>query len=230
MLFNKIKGVTIVFSICAIFVFLVSQIHYYADVKGSAKVDARFIIDAGHGIPDGGAVGLDGTTEQQLNLAVSRALSEQLKLEKIPHILTRNDENSVYTEGKSIHEKKVSDIRTRVELAQKNEQAAIISIHMNTYPNESVCGIQVFYRDGDEHSKNIANELQQAFNTQIQPENKKMIKPIPNGIYLFSHIKNPAVLIECGFISNPNDLEALKSEEYQKTLGILIAKVISKQG
>ena len=97
---------------------------------------------------------------------------------------------------------------------------------MNSYPNDTVCGTQVFYREGDTDSKEMAERLQSAFNEVLQPDHTKVIKPISKNVYLFSHIDNPAILIECGFLSNPNELQRLKTEEYQNQIAQIIADVL----
>lgn len=227
MLIRKIKGISAVFLICIVFTIVAVHLPTrFLGVHTSSK-SVRFIIDAGHGIPDGGAVAEDGTTEQELNLAIVLKLSDELNKQKIAHRLTRSNENSIYTEGDTIHAKKVSDIKQRITVANETPTIPLISIHLNSFPNRSVCGIQVFYKEGDDESKKLAEALQRAFNAQIQPENTKTIKPISKNIYLFSNIPNPSVLIECGFLSNQEDLEMLKTDEYQEQLALVISKVLA---
>lgn len=226
MLFRKIKGVTIVFSICAVFALVAAQIQYFSAAHSSANT-ISYIIDPGHGIPDGGAVGTDGTTEQELNLSISLKLSKKLKKRGFPNVLTRSDENSIYTEGETIHEKKVSDIRQRIQIANDYSSVPLISVHMNTFPSQSVKGIQVFYSSKNEQSMKLAQKMQNSLNENFQPQNPRVIKPIPNNIYLFSHIENPSVIIECGFISNEDELKLLKDERYQENLAETIAAVLS---
>lgn len=226
MLLRKIKGITIVFSICVLFALTATQIQYFSNERVSAN-NVSFIIDPGHGIPDGGAVGTDGTAEQELNLAISLKLSEKLKNLGFPNILTRTDENSIYAEGETIHEKKVSDINQRIKIANDYKGIPLISIHMNTFPNQSVKGIQVFYSSKNEQSMNLAKKIQAALNENFQSEKPRVIKPIPKNIYLFSHIDNPAIIIECGFISNNDELKLLKGNEYQENLADTIAIALS---
>ena len=229
MLLNKIKGITAVFSISILFTLVAFNLHYQYQPKSTSGDEIHYILDAGHGIPDGGTSGADGTAEQELNLAVTLKISDFLNEYQIPHILTRSDENSIYTEGKTIHAKKVSDIRNRIAIADKNPHIPLISIHMNSYPDSSVRGIQVFYSANDSRAKELAEDLQLAFNTELQPENTKTIKTISQNIYLFSHVENPSVLIECGFLSNSQDLAALKTPEYQEQVSKIIAEVLATQ-
>ncbi len=226
MLFRKIKGVTIVFSICAVFALVAAQIQYFSSDHVSTK-NVSYIIDAGHGIPDGGAVGKDGTTEQELNLSIALKLSKRLEKMGISNVLTRSDENSIFQEGETIHEKKVSDIKQRIKIANDYGSVPLISIHMNTFPDQSVKGIQVFYSSKNEQSMDLAQKMQTALNENFQPKKPRVIKPIPNNIYLFSHIDNPSIIIECGFISNDDELKLLKDNRYQENLADTIAAVLA---
>ncbi len=226
MLIQKIKGVSVVFFICIVFSLIAGNLPNNFIGENTSSQNIRYILDAGHGIPDGGAVASDGTTEQELNLAITLKLSEKLNQYKITHILTRSDENSIYTEGQTIHAKKVSDVRERIKIADETPDIPLISIHMNSYPSGSVHGIQVFCSDHSEDTKKLASTLQSAFNTTLQPENTKALKSISKNIYLFSHIKNPSILIECGFLSNEEELNQLKSPEYQDQLVQIIGDVL----
>lgn len=226
MIVKKIKGITAVFCICAVFTAVAVHVTNSLTVQHASTQKVQYILDAGHGIPDGGAVGADGTTEQEINLAITKLIEDELNKKKIPSILTRNDENSIYTEGETIHAKKVSDVKRRIEIASQNPAVPFISIHMNTFSSPSVRGIQVFYDEANTESKVLAERLQKAFNAQIQQDNVKVCKPIEKNIYLFSHIKNPSVLIECGFMSNKYELEKLKTARYQQQLAHIIAEVL----
>ena len=180
----------------------------------------HFVVDAGHGLPDGGAIGLDGTTEQLLNFQIAQKLG--LLLPKEQTVLARTNEQCLSIVEGTIREKKISDMKERVKIAKQYSNALWISIHMNTYPNSSVYGCQVFYRADDERSRLIAQNLQTSINEVLQPENPKQIKVISDSLYLFKNTNNPAILIECGFITNPNELEKLKSDSYQNKLAKLI--------
>jgi len=226
MIIKKIKGIMAVFCICAVFTVIAVRSTNNLSVQNTSAQKVQYILDAGHGIPDGGAVGADGTTEQELNLAITKLVADELDQKKISYILTRNDENSIYTEGESIHAKKVSDVKHRIEIAAQNASVPLISIHMNTFPSPSVHGIQVFYNETNTESKILAERLQGAFNDGLQPDNKKVSKTINKNVYLFSHIQNPSVLIECGFLSNDEELKKLKTEIYQQQLARVIADVL----
>lgn len=230
MLLRKIKGIVYVFTVCFVFVLFAGRLVPDLNDENASAMGIEYIIDAGHGKPDGGAVAADGTEEQALNLAVAKAIAKRLEENKMGYILTRSDENSIFSEGDTIHEKKVSDIRERVKLAESNHEATMISIHMNSFPDSNVHGIQVFCRESDSDTKKLASDIQTALNQKIQPNNTKSVKTISPNIYLFSHIDNPSVLIECGFLSNPEELEKLKTEQYQEKLAEIIAEVLCAQG
>ncbi len=186
----------------------------------------QFIIDPGHGLPDGGAVGLDGTTEQMLNLQIGTAVYQLFDQGKA--IISRSSEQGLSVVKGSIREHKISDMKQRVELAKRYPQALLISVHMNTYPNSSVYGCQVFYKDNDPKSLSIAQRLQQNINEQLQPDHTKNCKPISDSLYLFKNTDNSAILIECGFLTNQEELLKLKDEEYQRKLARLIYEAVQQ--
>lgn len=194
-------------------------------VETNVKNEITVIIDAGHGYPDGGAVAQDGTKESDLNLTYAKKIYEQLTDNGIKCIMTRSDEFCIADYGESIHEKKVSDTRNRVKIANRYPNALLLSVHMNTFPSEDVSGAQVFYKANGNISKSIANELQNVINSK-QQNSKRSIKPIPSNIYLFNHIQNECILIECGFLTNKIDLELLKNERYQDDIAKSISEVL----
>lgn len=218
-----------IFNFLVISLIFITAIAFENNSSKSAFSDSTktIIIDAGHGLPDGGAVAYDGTIESDLNLSIAKMLCEKLEKAGFECIMTREDENSIYTEGSTIHAKKVSDIKKRVSIAQSNPDALLVSIHMNTYPSASVSGTQTFYKSSSELAKDIASEIQNAVNLKYQSESAKKIKPISSNIYLFNHIKNDSILIECGFLTNKSDLERLKTFDYQNQLSTTFAEIIS---
>lgn len=190
------------------------------------NTQTSILIDAGHGYPDGGAVASDGTVESEINLAIADKLYKILNNSGVRCSMIRSGNEGIYTEGSSIHEKKVSDIRNRVKIAKSNPQSLIISIHMNTYPDPNVHGTQVFYKADSELSRVLAEELQNVINTKFQSDNCKKTKVIPTNIYFFKNIQNDCVLVECGFLTNSNDLNKLKNDEFQTDLATQIAEII----
>lgn len=176
------------------------------------------IIDAGHGGVDGGATSCTGILESRFNLEIS------LKLEDLFHLLgyktkmIRRTDISVYTSGETIAAKKVSDLRQRVKMVMETDDPVLISIHQNTFPDGRYSGAQVFYNpEGEE----LARRLQAAFVNSLNPDSNRTSKPA-EGVYLMQHIDCCGVLVECGFLSNPEEEAKLRDDTYQKKLCAVI--------
>ena len=199
---------------------------FIPNVVVTSKNNFDVIIDAGHGLPDGGAVASDGTLESELNLQIADQLFDVLSKSGLKCKMIRNDQHSIYTQGETIHAKKVSDIKNRVDIAKKNSSALVISIHMNTYPSSNVSGAQVFYSTKKSETSEMASEIQNVLNNNFNT-NKKTSRPISSNIYLFNNIPNDSLLIECGFLTNQDDLSKLKDNNYQKEFANAIAEVIT---
>lgn len=183
--------------------------------------DATVLIDPGHGGPDGGAVAEDGTLEKDLNLSVSLRLRDMLAVCGVRITMTRTTDVSIHgAEATSIRDKKVSDLRNRLMLYQQS--ALVISIHQNRFQQPQYAGTQVFYAAANPESMSVAQAVQQAVVTYLQPHNKRPIKAATDGVYLMYHTTVPAVLIECGFMSNPQELLNLKDEHYRQKMAFAI--------
>ncbi len=183
------------------------------------------ILDAGHGGEDGGAVAADGTMEKDLNLAISNAIAGYFELFGIPYIPVRTTDISVCDEGlTSIKERKRSDILNRYALVNDTPDAVLLSIHQNMFSEPKYYGTQVFYAGGDPTSENLASTIREAVLTGLQPENTRAIKPSTDSIYLLYHAKTTSVLVECGFLSNENELQKLKDEAYESQISYFIFK------
>jgi len=190
----------------------------------SREAEPVFIVDAGHGGPDGGAVGSDGTLEKDINLAIALRLRDFLRAFGCEVIMTREDDRSIHSESSiTIRQKKVSDIHNRTALVNGTEGAVLISIHQNKFPGAGEKGTQVFYSPNDPESQLLALRIQERVKTLLQPENRRKIKPAGNNIYLLTYAEAPAVLVECGFLSNPGEREKLKTPEYQEQIAFVIA-------
>lgn len=179
------------------------------------------ILDPGHGSPDGGAVSCSGRLESDINLEIALRLDDLMHFIGYNTVLTRHTGESVYTQGNTISEKKISDMRNRVELINNTQNAIVISIHQNYFSNGKYSGAQVFYRDTPE-SKDLATQLQNAFVKTLNPGSKRQSKR-GEGIYLLEKVKCPAVLIECGFLSNPEEDFLLQEDAYQKKISCVVA-------
>ena len=176
------------------------------------------ILDAGHGMPDGGAVGTNGSIESELNLEIVLKLQKLLEASNCIVILTRSDENGIYdTDANTIREKKVSDMKNRVKIANNSNAEIFISIHLNKLEQENVSGWQTFYKNDDKISKELAYKIQKDLDYFMKKNNKKEVKSISN-IYLTKNVEIPLVLIECGFLSNNLENELLQNDTYQDKL------------
>ena len=188
---------------------------------GAARV---VVIDAGHGGADGGAVAGDGTTEASVNLAVAQRLEAVFALLGQETVMVRREDVSIHSDGvEGLRAQKVSDIHNRVDLVNGTEGALLISIHQNSLPQvPSVHGAQVFH-NGREGADGLAASVQTALNQSVNPDNAKQEKAIGSSVYLLSHIDAPGILVECGFLSNAQETELLKSGPYQTKLALTIA-------
>ena len=189
------------------------------------------IIDPGHGGIDGGASSSTGILEKDLNLSFSLELYEMLKQSGYNAIMTRETDISLHEskyDTSSVRERKRSDLRTRHGIFNSNKNALVISIHMNKFPQSSVRGTQVFYSPTHQDSKIIAEKIQNTIKDRLQPDNKKVITTIPDSVFIFKDVSNPAVLIECGFLSNEGDLKSLSDTAYQKSFAEAVKSVVDE--
>lgn len=171
-----------------------------------------FIIDAGHGGVDGGATSCTGKLESAFNLEISLRLNDLLRFMGYKTKMIRTEDISVYTKDGSIAQKKVSDLKERVRICAETDGAILLSIHQNTFTDSRYYGPQVFYAETD-GSEELAKQIQKI----LDPDGHRKVK-MAKGIYLMEHISCTGVLIECGFLSNPEEEAKLRSEEYQKQL------------
>ena len=183
------------------------------------------VIDAGHGEPDGGAVSCTGVNESVINLNISKRLDDLLHLLGYDTLMTRTTADSIYTEGETIAQKKLSDLKERVRLVNSTENAVLLSIHQNTYSDSRYSGAQMFYGcSGD--SKALAETLQTAFVSHLNQGSNRKVKKAES-IYLMEHADCAAVLVECGFLSNPEEEAKLRTADYQKKICCVIASALS---
>ena len=180
-----------------------------------------FVIDAGHGREDGGATDSMGRKESEINLEISLRLQDFLRLIGVKTRMIREEDVSVETEGNTIAARKVSDIRNRVRMVEETPNARLISIHQNFYPEGKYRGAQVFYSNTT-GSQLWAESLQELLTVQVDPKNHRECKPARD-IYLLDHVHCPAILVECGFLSNTEEASLLREASYQKKLAAAIA-------
>ena len=188
------------------------------------KPPVTVVIDPGHGGEDGGAVSPDGVQESHINLAVSKQLRDLLCFAGVQTVMTREEDVTICDEGLgTIRARKASDIRNRVAIVNGTENAVLLSIHQNSLPSSTVThGAQVFWNQ-QEGAEALAEAIQTSLNGSINVGNEKHTKQIPPTVYLMNHVTVPAVLVECGFLTNQEETRRLQDETYQRALAVSIA-------
>lgn len=171
------------------------------------------IFDPAHGGDDPGKIGINKVKEKEINLKIAKELEKLLKKEGIKVVMTRTDDGGLY--HSSSNNKKVEDMRKRCEIITKADPVFTVSIHQNSYPDESVKGAQVFYYGQSQEGKKLAEALQQTLVEQLDPQNHRKAKA-NESYYLLKKTPSPTVIVECGFLSNYEEAELLNTEEYQK--------------
>ena len=182
--------------------------------------DFTIVIDPGHGGVDGGATSCTGVLESQFNLEISLKLRDLLHLLGYRTIMIRTEDISVYTSGETIAAKKVSDLRQRVKIISQTEHPILVSIHQNTFSDSRYSGPQVFYGPKGE-GEGLAKVLQRDLSDALSPGSNRMAKKA-EGIYLMQHIDCTGILVECGFLSNPEEEAKLRNVDYQRKLACVI--------
>ena len=164
----------------------------------------------------GGTV--ENTSEADINLKITLKVQKLLEQAGATVILTRSDENGIYDLDKTtLRQKKVSDIKNRVKIGNEAEADIFVSIHLNKIPQNEYWGWQTFFKKGNEQSKKLAQSLQSGLNQTIDKENKRESLKIEN-VYIIEHVEIPTAIVECGFLSNPEEKALLEQEEYQSKL------------
>ena len=165
-----------------------------------------------------GAESSNGTTEAELNLKIALKLQTLLEQSGSTVLLTRSDENEIYdAESDTIREKKVSDMKNRVKIGNESSADIFVSIHMNKIAESQYDGWQTFYKKSNEDSKKLATSIQNGLNEAMQKENKRTPAQL-NTVYLMKYVEIPITIVECGFLSNPEEEKLLQTDEYQEKL------------
>lgn len=220
---KKLKKRFFVMLYCGAFVLVIAVCQLTSNavtvISETAPISDRtvIVIDPGHGGIDGGATSCTGVLESQTNLEISLKLNDILHLLGYETKMIRTTDTSIHTEGNTIASQKVSDLKNRVKIINETDNAILVSIHQNTYPDSKYSGAQVFYAKTDD-SKELATHMQSALGNRKAKQSK--------GIYLMDHIQRPGILIECGFISNLEEAAKLNDPNYQNQLCCRIATAL----
>ncbi len=220
----SILTLTLIVSLC----FLTNRTLVKAEEGENGDSEKIILIDPGHGGIDGGAKGNDGTLEKDINLAISLKLKSALEEKGYKVELTRDSDISLHEKGQTVREKKREDLANRVKKKEDTKCNAFISIHQNMFPQSNCKGAQVWYA-ADENSKLLGECLQESFKTNLDGNNHRVAKQAKEEYRILRNNKNcAAVIAECGFLSNPDELELLKSEDYQNKIVDSLVQGIDK--
>lgn len=187
----------------------------------SQPVQERVLIDPGHGGMDGGTQAEDGTLEKHLNLDISLSLRDMLAVCGFPVEMTRSSDVSIHDPAaNSVREKKVSDMRNRLALYEA--AGLVISVHQNHFSQEKYAGATVYFSGNHPDSQKLGTCVREELLRLLQPDNTRVMKKATDGIYLLYYTNRPAILVECGFLSNYAEREQLKTKEYRQQMAFAI--------
>lgn len=194
------------------------------NVAASSNTFKTVIIDAGHGGPDGGTSSDDGTLEKDLNLQIAHKLNAVLQSMGIETVMTRTEDVSIHDDdAETIRQKKVSDLKNRLSIINNTDDAVFVSIHQNHYSSSKFSGAQIFYSKNNPLSQKLADSVRLSIVSYLQNSNTREIKKSGSEIYLLNNAQPPAIMVECGFMSNYAETQNLKNEAYQQKLAFTIA-------
>ena len=187
------------------------------------------VLDAGHGGIDGGCSSAAGVPEKGINLNILLTLRDMFRLYGYDVEVTRDTDRSIHDDGiEGIANQKSSDMDNRLEIFNKHDNAICISIHQNQYTDPKYSGGQIFYSETNSQNKYLAQAIQNKFKEYIQPENDREIKQCGKELFLCYYSKNPTVMAECGFLSNPEEAELLNTEDYQNKVAFSIFAAVNE--
>ena len=223
--------------ISAVTLIMGAAVHLMSDSYEDALAPAEaspvlVVIDAGHGGEDGGCVGVDGTLEKDVNLDVARRVYNILSCAGIKCAMTRTEDVMLYDMYGELADyngkKKTYDLKNRLAFAEDHTDAVFVSIHMNSFPQSSCEGVQVYYSPNNDASAALAETVQTAVRAYLQQRNEREIKRAGTSIYILNRITRPAILAECGFLSNPTECALLGEDEYRQRLALTVACAIAE--
>lgn len=190
-----------------------------AESKKAEEGKLCIVVDAGHGGSDPGKIGINDAKEKDINLKIAKYLQKLLEAENIKVVMTRTDENGLYSESAS--NKKVEDMRKRCDIITETNPVFTVSIHQNSYPEEPIKGAQVFYYGASAEGKELADTIQASMIQRLDPSNHRAAKA-NDSYYLLKKTPTPTVIVECGFLSNSKEASLLVTKEYQKKVAAAV--------
>lgn len=226
-----VRKPTLIFYLALTFLFLIviimiigvhSRVPEY-HVSVNVPFDIAVILDAGHGGQDGGAVSANGVLEAPITLEISRKTQLILRFLGVSALMTRENENSLgYDASATIRENKNTDLKERLKISRQYPESVFVSVHLNKFSQSQCSGAQAFYGVCNPDSKLLAESIQENLVALLDPQNTRVAKRIPGTVFLMERVENPAVTIECGFLSNPDEEVLLQSDSYQTKIAISI--------
>ena len=214
-------------SLICIFLFgglLYGAFNYDESVAVMAESGVRhvIVIDAGHGGEDGGA-SANGLLEKDINVSIALKLRDMLTISGYQVLMTRDSDVSIYDSSSgTTREKKVSDLKNRVEMINSDKGNILVSIHQNKFEQRQYFGTQMFYSKNNAKSAVLAEELRKSVTGFLQPDNKRELKQADSSIYILDKAQVPAVIVECGFLSNEDEAKKLSDNDYQQKMAFSI--------
>ncbi|MBK6089009.1 N-acetylmuramoyl-L-alanine amidase [Ruminococcus difficilis] len=224
----KVKTIYLMILAVILITFCLVMYSAFSNITARTAADSleqqpMIVIDAGHGGEDGGAE-VDGVLEKDINLSIAGKLSEILRLCGCRVTEIRDEDISVYdSDAQTLREKKVSDLKRRVEIANESGNNILVSIHQNKFDNSAYSGAQLFYSSNHDDSRVLAESIRGAITSLLQKDNTRELKPAGSDIYLLDHAEVPAVIVECGFLSNQQERSKLMDDDYQNEMAYAVA-------
>lgn len=210
-----------------IFSVLILNTYFFATSKQTISESGIYfptiVIDAGHGGIDSGAVGINNVLEKDINLQIALKLKDLFEVSGFNTKMTRDLDESIHNQdSNTIRSKKVSDLKNRLSIVNGDLNNLLISIHQNKFEDNKYKGAQIFYSKNNPLSRELAQSMQASFEGLLQKDNKREIKPSPKGVFLLNKSNVPSIVVECGFLSNSDDVKNLLNNDYQKKVAFTI--------
>ena len=225
---KKIQNVVCVALVCVFALVWFFSKDISVSVPASSNVQTNMnkkviVLDAGHGGNDGGCVSVNGVAEKGINLSIVQTLRDSLDILGFDVVCTREDDRSIHDSGvEGIAKQKLSDMKNRLDIINRYDDALVVSVHQNQFVDPRYSGAQMFYAKENDDSRRLAECMKKQFVALLQPSNERETKPVGKEMYLIHNAKSPALMVECGFLSNPDEAKLLESADYQKKVAFTI--------